>query len=84
MQAAFPTGAMWAAVEAHSAWLVNCSEARLYAPSAAGSNDNDDSCSTAVRRCQGSNWDELPVEVRLLYCTSTNYIGSLFLSFYAR
>ena len=64
VQAAFPTGAMWAAAEAHAAWLVGCAHVHLYAPSTArGGPDGDDSGSFAVRRCKAAGWDEVPAKV---------------------
>ena len=64
MQAAFPTGAMWAAAEAHAAWLVGCVHVQLYAPSTAcGGPDGDDSGSVAVRRCKAEGWDAVPAKV---------------------
>jgi hypothetical protein len=66
VQAAFPTGAMWAAAEAHATWLVKCQDAKLYAPSASPRGTEEDRGSVAVRRCKESGWDELPAQVRCL------------------
>lgn len=67
VQAAFPTGAMWPAAEAHAAWMVRCLDVKLYAPSAHGTTDGDDGASVAVRRCKESEWHELPAKVRLAH-----------------
>jgi hypothetical protein len=65
VQAAFPTGAMWFAAEAHAAWMVSCSNVKLYAPSAENHTpEGGDNSSAAVRRCKEANWEELPAKVR--------------------
>lgn len=65
VQAAFPTGAMWAAAESHAAWMVSCSEVKLYAPSASHSigGSEDGGGFVAWRRCKEAGWDELPAQV---------------------